>query len=259
MKASIRPASRVLSLILAASMLFGMMVTGVSAAEAGEKPVPNAILYTINDSDELEFDVVYKGAVTEQTTVTDTTGNGIDSLDKLSKVLGTADKTPLELTDTPPDRTLGKAVTADLTLDQDGAVTAIKVTGVRRRPVVGISWKKDSIGNDYQGFAEAFERNGAIAVFLPQLETEEEAAEVLDKINGVFVTGGSDWGTDLYTPPEEAYPHGTSGVNAPRDTSDLNLMRTAIDLDIPMFMVCRGEQGFNIAMGGGLIQDIPTY
>lgn len=262
MKTSIRPASRVLSLILAASMLFGMMVTGVSAAEAGEKPVPNAILYTINDSGELEFDVVYKGAVTEQTTVTDTTGNGIDSLDKLSKVLGTADKTPTVLTDTPSDRTLGKAVTADLTLDESGpatAITAIKITDVRRRPVVGISWKEDSIGNDYQGFAEAFERNGAIAVFLPQLETEEEAAEVLDKINGVFVTGGSDWGTDLYTPPEEAYPHGTSGVNTPRDTSDLNLMRTAIDLDIPMFMVCRGEQGFNIAMGGGLIQDIPTY
>ena len=26
-----------------------------------------------------------------------------------------------------------------------------------------------------------------------------------------------------------------------------------------MLAVCRGEQGFNVAMGGGLIQDVPTY
>ena len=173
MKASIRPASRVLSLILAASMLFGMMVTGVSAAGAGGQTVTDAILYTINDSQELEFDVVYKGAAAGAS-VTDATGNGIGSLDKLSEVLGTADTTPTELTDTPSGRTLGKAVTADLTLDGNGAVTAIKITGVRRRPVVGISWKKDTIGSDYQGFAEAFERNGAIAVFLPKVTTAQE-------------------------------------------------------------------------------------
>ena len=226
MKTSIRPASRVLSLILAASMLFGMMVTGVSAAEAGEKPVPNAILYTINDSGELEFDVVYKGAVTEQTTVTDTTGNGIDSLDKLSKVLGTADKTPVELTDTPSDRTLGKAVTADLTLDESGpatAITAIKITDVRRRPVVGISWKEDSIGNDYQGFAEAFERNGAIAVFLPKVTTAQKAKDILGKVNGIFMTGGEDWNAYLYD--QEQTPHGSSGINDARDASDIHLMQ----------------------------------
>jgi gamma-glutamyl-gamma-aminobutyrate hydrolase PuuD len=58
---------------------------------------------------------------------------------------------------------------------------------------------------------------------------------------------------------EEAYPHGSSGWNDARDTSDINLMQQAIALDVPMFAVCRGEQGFNIAMGGSLIQDVPTY
>ena len=57
----------------------------------------------------------------------------------------------------------------------------------------------------------------------------------------------------------EAYPHGSSGWNDARDTSDLHLMQNAIELDVPMLAVCRGEQGFNIAMGGGLIQDVPTY
>ena len=55
-----------------------------------------------------------------------------------------------ELTGTPhEDRTLGDAVVADLTITGD-EITAIEVTDVQERPVIGISWKKDSIGTDYQ-------------------------------------------------------------------------------------------------------------
>lgn len=62
------------------------------------------------------------------------------------------------------------------------------VQSIAERPIIGISWKKDSIGSDYSGFAEAFERNGAISVFLPQVKTEEEAADVLSSIDGIFFT-----------------------------------------------------------------------
>ena len=151
----------------------------------------------------------------------------------------------------------GKAVTADLVLDGNGAVSSVTVTKVSSRPTVGISWKKNTIGSDYQGFAEAFERNGAYAVYLPQITDADSAKAVLSGVDGIFVTGGEDWNPSLYG--ETAYPHGSSGWNDARDTSDLNLMQQAIALDVPMLAVCRGEQGFNIAMGGALIQDIPTY
>ena len=95
------------------------------------------------------------------------------------------------------ERTLGKAVIADLTIDDSGKIANIIVTKVRTRPVVGISWKSDKIGSDYKGFAEAFERNGAFAVFLPQVKSAEEAKEVLSKINGLFETGGEDWNPAL--------------------------------------------------------------
>ena len=36
-------------------------------------------------------------------------------------------------------------------------------------------------------------------------------------------------------------------------------MQQAIEMDVPLLAVCRGEQGFNVAMGGGLIQDVPYY
>ncbi|MEA4932624.1 MAG: S-layer homology domain-containing protein, partial [Lawsonibacter sp.] len=51
----------------------------------------------------------------------------------------------------------------------------------------------------------------------------------------------------------------SSGWNDPRDKSDINLMQQAVVMDVPLFAVCRGMQGFNVAMGGGLIQDIPYY
>ena len=89
------------------------------------------------------------------------------------------------------------------------------------------------------------------------METDAEAEDIFSRINGVFMTGGEDWNPSLYD--EEAYPHGSSGWNDDRDTSDLHLMQNAIELDVPMLAVCRGEQGFNVAMGGGLIQDVPTY
>ena len=64
-------------------------------------------------------------------------------------------------------------------------------------------------GTDYQGFAEAFERNGAQAIFLPQVKTDEEAEDIFSRINGVFMTGGEDWNPDLYH--QGSICHGSSG------------------------------------------------
>ena len=218
--------------------------------------VEDAILYTI-DGEELQYNVIYYGAVTS-THVVDHSGNGIDSLEKLAQVLGTADA-PAEKFPAGPgsSRTLGKAVVADLVTDEKGGIVSVNVRSVSDRPVIGISWKKDSIGSDYKGFAEAFERNGAIAVFLPQITDAASAQEVLSQVDGVFVTGGEDWNPKLYG--QEAIPHGSSGWNDERDTSDIHLMQQAIALDVPLLTVCRGTQGLNVALGGALIQDVPYY
>lgn len=217
--------------------------------------VTDAILYTV-DNGELEYNVIYYGDATDAA-ITDDTGNGIDSLEKLAAVLGTADAPAEVLSADPGIRTIGKAVTADLTTDDKGNITAVTVKAVADRPVIGISWKKDSVGSDYRGFAEAFERNGAKVVYLPQFTDAASAQEVLSHLDGVFVTGGEDWNPKLYG--EEAIPHGSSGWNDIRDTSDIHLMQQAIALDVPLLCVCRGAQGLNVALGGKLIQDVPYY
>ena len=217
--------------------------------------VENAILYTV-DGKELQYNVIYYGDVTGAQ-VEDRSGNGIDSLEKLAAVLGTADAPAAELSADPGSRTIGRAVVADIVTDEAGAIVSVNVLSVSERPVIGISWKKDSVGSDYKGFAEAFERNGAIAVFLPQITDAASAQEALSHLDGVFVTGGEDWNPNLYG--EAAIPHGSNGWNDARDTSDIHLMQQAIALDIPMLTVCRGTQGLNVALGGALIQDVPYY
>ena len=241
-----------------ADMSAAEILADIFGEEVETTTVEDAILYTVNDEGNLEYNVVYDADIHEATiVVNDKTRNGINSLEELTEVMGKADAPALEFGTNPGERTLGKAVTADLVIDEFNNVVEITVTDVTERPVVGISWKKDSIGTDYQGFAEAFERNGAYAVYLPQVTSAEEAAAVLKEVNGIFMTGGEDWNPALYG--EEAYTHGSSGWNDARDTSDINLMQQAIALDVPMLAVCRGEQGFNVAMGGGLIQDVPTW
>ena len=217
--------------------------------------VENAILYTVEDG-ELEYNVVYYGDVSGAY-ILDSSGNGIDSLEKLAEVLGTADA-PAEILSTDPgSRTIGKAVVADLVTDDKGDIVSVNVRSVSDRPVIGISWKKDGIAGEYKAFAEAFERNGAIAVFLPRITDAASAQEVLSHVDGIFVTGGEDWNPKLYG--QEAISHGSKGWNDIRDTSDLHLMQQAIALDVPMFCVCRGAQGLNVALGGALVQDVPYY
>ncbi len=215
----------------------------------------DAILYTL-DGEELQYNVICYGNAADAV-ITDESGSSIDSLEKLTEVLGVADAPAEAQTAQPGERTIGKAVTADITTDPEGNITAITVKSVSERPVIGITWKKDSIGSDYKGFAEAFERNGAIAVYLPQATDAESAQEILSHLDGIFVTGGEDWNPALYG--QEAIPHGSSGWNDPRDTSDIHLMQQAIAMDIPMLTVCRGTQGLNVALGGALIQDVPLY
>ncbi len=247
-----------LAVLLSLVMVLSLCAPAAFAdGTATEPSVKNAILYQINAENKLEYNVTHSGALAADVAVTDGTGCGIDSPAALKAVMGEADKPAVVHGTDKGERTLGKAVRADLTLNADGDVLAIAVVSVTDRPTIGISWKSNNIGSDYQGFAEAYERNGAYAVYLPQVTTAEQAQTVLYEVDGIFMTGGEDWNPKLYD--QKQSPHGSSGYNDARDTSDIHLMQQAIALDVPMLCVCRGEQGFNVAMGGALVQDIPYY
>jgi putative glutamine amidotransferase len=80
-------------------------------------------------------------------------------------------------------------------------------------------------------------------------------ADVVRQFDGILLAGGGDVLPSIYG--EAA--HGTFGPAEPgRDEYEIELVRRAIEADLPLFAICRGIQVMNVALGGTLVQDIPS-
>jgi putative glutamine amidotransferase len=90
-------------------------------------------------------------------------------------------------------------------------------------------------------YARAIQAAGGIAVTLPPDPQSAEAPdEILDRVDGLVLGGG----TDL-------------GANPERDRFELALARRAQERDLPLLGVCRGMQILNVATGGTLEEHLP--
>ena len=84
----------------------------------------------------------------------------------------------------------------------------------------------------------------------------DSALKVLARCSGLLLTGGEDVFPDYYGKPEVIKL--CEEIDRYRDSLELALIRKAIELKMPIFGICRGEQILNVATGGTLIADIPT-
>ena len=79
--------------------------------------------------------------------------------------------------------------------------------------------------------------------------------DVVARVAGVLLTGGGDVDPSLYgDAPHPAF----SAAEPGRDAYEIELVRRALEADLPVFAICRGVQVLNVARGGTLIQDIPS-
>lgn len=89
----------------------------------------------------------------------------------------------------------------------------------------------------------------------PLDEAEQLAGEILDNCDGLMLSGGTDVDPVIFG----EVPHTALGrVDGPRDPFEITLAREAVRRDMPVLGICRGLQVLNVALGGTLIQDIPT-
>jgi len=107
------------------------------------------------------------------------------------------------------------------------------------------------INEDYM---QAVIRAGGLPVLLPLTEDKAQWEEMLQRIDGLLLSGGSDVGPEYYG--EETLP--CCGETAPRrDIQEFYLCRRALEMDLPILAICRGHQVLNCALEGGtLYQDI---
>jgi putative glutamine amidotransferase len=91
--------------------------------------------------------------------------------------------------------------------------------------------------------------------FILPVLAPDDADAMLDGMDGLVLTGGEDIDPLHY----DVRPHPALGdVHAARDGFELALMRAAIARRLPTLAICRGIQIANVALGGTLVQDLPS-
>lgn len=95
---------------------------------------------------------------------------------------------------------------------------------------------------------------GLLPVVLPVLDPADADA-ALDGVAGLVLTGGEDVNPARYG----AAPHPElDETHDGRDAFEIALVRAARERALPTLAICRGVQILNVALGGTLVQDIPS-
>ncbi len=118
------------------------------------------------------------------------------------------------------------------------------------RPRIGIT--SCSKNGDYE---ESVRRAGGEPVLL-DWTVLQSGSDALAGIDGVLLTGGPDVDPAQYG--EARDPNVQSLASPARDRFELELAREAVERDAAVLAICRGMQVLNVALGGSLVQDIPS-
>ncbi len=122
------------------------------------------------------------------------------------------------------------------------------------RPVIGITGNFGEKGCELaEGYYRSIELAGGIPVVIPPTANRVLLTALLDRVDGLLLSGGSDI-NPLYM-GEDPLPE-LHSVNPSRDFCELVVARLAYDRAMPVFGICRGIQILAVALGGKVHQDL---
>ena len=106
-----------------------------------------------------------------------------------------------------------------------------------------------------QNYIDAIHRAGGLPVIVPPTDDMSMIAETIARCDGMLMIGGGDVSPSKYGATEWAT---LFGVNPLVDDFEIAALHRAMECDIPVLAVCRGQQVLNVALGGTLIQHLKT-
>ncbi|WP_090481278.1 gamma-glutamyl-gamma-aminobutyrate hydrolase family protein [Nakamurella panacisegetis] len=132
------------------------------------------------------------------------------------------------------------------------------------RPIIGIStYREPATWGQWQQvpaalvparYVDAVRAGGGTPVLLPPLGPNDDAAQLVSRLDGLVIAGGADVNPARYGQHPEAH---TSGWRDDRDVSEYALLDAAEDLGLPVLGICRGMQVLAARAGGHLCQHVP--
>ncbi len=90
-----------------------------------------------------------------------------------------------------------------------------------------------------------------------RLLTPGDRAPRLDGACGLLLTGGNDIHPGRWDPSEPVHP--AAEIDGDRDELEHPLVQAAWEARVPILGICRGIQVLNVALGGSLHQDVPSW
>ncbi len=136
------------------------------------------------------------------------------------------------------------------------------MTALLRKPLIGIPTRFADQSSTFQRTLAVREPNircvlnaGGIPIAIPHTASESELLSYYGMIDGLFLAGGEDIDPKHF----HQQPDPKLGeVCQDRDRSELLLTKKAFADNMPILAICRGIQLLNVALGGSMIQDIPS-
>jgi putative glutamine amidotransferase len=132
------------------------------------------------------------------------------------------------------------------------------------RPIIGITseldaarwgnWVREAVVSPVT-YTRAVERAGGVPVVVPPLPPGS-VSSLVESVAGLLFTGGRDLDPALYG---QERLDDTDLPERRRDRFELELMRAALEAEIPVLAVGRGLHVLRLAQGGALIQDLPAH
>lgn len=122
--------------------------------------------------------------------------------------------------------------------------------------LIGLSVNhKEGLSCISNAYVNAVIKAGGTPVLIPLTHDEKVIDETLSRIDGLILSGGGDLHASFFN--EELHP-AVESYDLERDYYDLTLVKKAAAMQMPILGICRGHQVINVALGGNMIQDIPS-
>ncbi len=125
-----------------------------------------------------------------------------------------------------------------------------------KKPVIGVvplyDDEKESLWM-LPGYMDGITEAGGIPIMLPLTADKDVIRQLLDTVDGILLTGGHDVSPEIYG---EEKLDDSLVCNKARDSMEKELLKQALEKDIPILGICRGIQFINAYLGGTLYQDL---